>query len=470
MTSYYPPPQSSPLSVLGRDLPPDPYPRPSSAALLEKIQQYPPDASIGTPSTPQPFQPFPQPARTQGRSYTLPLRPESPAQVARVPPGWPLPRVHEPSTPVQKVHKTFLQWKAEAQATSADYQRNGFPSPVAWVYVEGHDIPPNAIIGGVDRKGPWHIARAFYEGGLELGKAGRHFRLGASISYHGKEREVGHFSFINDASLKCSVQVDAYEVLVEANLPTRWVYQSISPYRPIELPGLSFADFKLVVIVDDSDSMDGPLWHEARDALAGVAELSRLKGGEGLDIYCLNNNPLPARSPSKPLVFDFPSNIKLFPGQSESEVRDFFNIIVPEGQTPIGAKLRQILDYYVPRIEDPILNSKPISILIITDGVPTDDPKSVIVEFARRLDAKNVPLRQLGLQFVQIGDDPDATEALKELDDELGPTHGIRDMVDTTPFRSSEPHLRADALVKIVLGAINSTLDDAKSHSSVLQY
>ncbi len=35
--------------------------------------------------------------------------------------------------------------------------------------------------------------------------------------------------------------------------------------------------------------MDGGLWMEARDALAGVAELSRLKGGEGLDIYCLNS-------------------------------------------------------------------------------------------------------------------------------------------------------------------------------------
>jgi len=50
----------------------------------------------------------------------------------------------------------------------------------------------------------------------------------------------------------------------------------------------------------------------------------------------------------------------------------------------------------------------------------------VIVNFARRLDARNVPLRQLGIQFVQIGDDPNATAALKELDDNLGPTHGVR--------------------------------------------
>jgi hypothetical protein len=70
------------------------------------------------------------------------------------------------------------------------------------------------------------------------------------------------------------------------------------------------SDFKLVVIIDDSDSvrcttsckelpeqfyftllqMGGTLWSEARDALAGVAELSRLKGGEGLDMYCLNSH------------------------------------------------------------------------------------------------------------------------------------------------------------------------------------
>ena len=114
------------------------------------------------------------------------------------------------------------------------------------------------------------------------------------------------------------------------------------------------------------------------------------------------------------------------------------------GQTPIGNKLRQVLDVYVPKIEDPSLHHKPISIVVITDGVPSesldglgdhgpyltlilaDDPKSVIVEFARRLDAKNVPLRQLGIQFVQIGDDADAAMALKELDDQLGPDNGVR--------------------------------------------
>jgi hypothetical protein len=35
-----------------------------------------------------------------------------------------------------------------------------------------------------------------------------------------------------------------------------------------------------------------------------------------------------------------------------------------------------------------------------------------------------------------------------------------QDMVDTTPFNSAEPSLRADVIIKIVLGALNSELDN----------
>ena len=73
---------------------------------------------------------------------------------------------------------------------------------------------------------------------------------------------------------------------------------------------LGHSEFKLVVIIDDSDSvsleqvllmtdllklylfplkMEGGLWLQARDALAGIAEISRQRGGESIDMYCLNN-------------------------------------------------------------------------------------------------------------------------------------------------------------------------------------
>lgn len=55
-----------------------------------------------------------------------------------------------------------------------------------------------------------------------------------------------------------------------------------------------------------------------------------------------------------------------------------------------------------------------------------DDPRPVITEFARRLDARHIPLRQFGIQFIQIGDDEEATLALRELHDDLGLARGNR--------------------------------------------
>lgn len=65
------------------------------------------------------------------------------------------------------------------------------------------------------------------------------------------------------------------------------------------------------------------------------------------------------------------------------------------------------------------------SINIYCDS-PADDPTNVIIAAARRLDRNNVPLKKFGIQFTQIGDDPEATEALQELDDDLAGAHGIR--------------------------------------------
>ena len=100
---------------------------------------------------------------------------------------------------------------------------------------------------------------------------------------------------------------------------------------------------------------------------------------------------------------------------------------------------------------------KPVNFLVITDGAPTDDPESVIVTAARRLDAGRFPINQVGIQFIQIGDDPSATEALRELDDDLAKNYGIRDIVDTTPYTGHS--LDATTLTKILLGGINRRVD-----------
>ncbi len=129
MASYYPSP-STPFSGSVRISTTDTYQRPPSALNLYPSNAY--AASGASPTPASPLQPYPvQAARIPGTSYSP--RPESPAHVGKPTSGLSFPQAPGSPWPVQKSFKTFLQWKAEAQATTADYQRNGFPSPVAWV-------------------------------------------------------------------------------------------------------------------------------------------------------------------------------------------------------------------------------------------------------------------------------------------------------------------------------------------------
>jgi hypothetical protein len=47
---------------------------------------------------------------------------------------------------------------------------------------------------------------------------------------------------------------------------------------------------------------------------------------------------------------------------------------------------------------------KSLNIIVITDGVPSDDVESVIVRAAKRLDQCNAEPWQVGIQFFQVGE------------------------------------------------------------------
>ncbi|KAI0049494.1 hypothetical protein FA95DRAFT_1604311 [Auriscalpium vulgare] len=381
-----------------------------------------------SPPMPNAFQtsPFPQP---YGATISSPVQ-DKMGQLTPTtpPPNAPFAVNVTADASVVALPRTYQQWLAQARTRTLQYKELGYDSPVAWVFAEGHNIPQNAIVGGVDRKtsSPWYIVRAFYEGGIELGKAGRQFRLGAVVNYAGRERDIS-----------------SYEILVEARTPVRWIYQEIVvPQLPAtNLQAARLRDFKTVVIVDDSTSMEGQPWNDACEALAGIAELCKKNEADGIDVYFLN---------------DLRFSLGL---HDQESVRGLFRSIEPDGQTPTGSRLREVLDKYLPLFEGQNRH-KPINLIVITDGVPTDEgPREAIIEAARRLDVNSVPLRQFGIQFVQIGDDEEASIALKELDDDLSEAHGIRDMVDTTLFDPKEPHLRTETLLKILTGAIDSKLD-----------
>ncbi|KAI0776169.1 hypothetical protein BD413DRAFT_649630 [Trametes elegans] len=206
--------------------------------------------------------------------------------------------------------------------------------------------------------------------------------------------------------------------------------------------------YNTVIVVDDSGSMSkGGLWTEAREALAALADVAAKYDADGIDVCFLNSKKTGANMTN---------------GQ---QVRRMFDSVLPRGATPIGERLEDLMLYYLNELDNAkstggmaaVKTIKPVNYIILTDGVPTDDPASVIANVARRLDEGNYPLSQVGIQFVQIGSHRSATEYLRTLDDELQAEYHVRDIVDTTPYIGGR--LSADTIIKILLGGINRRVD-----------
>ncbi|KAF3927024.1 hypothetical protein ABW21_db0204117 [Orbilia brochopaga] len=206
-------------------------------------------------------------------------------------------------------------------------------------------------------------------------------------------------------------------------------------------PYVFLRDFDTVILVDDSGSMAGGRWNQAAAALSTVVPIVTFYDQDGIDIYFLNAPDHPANH-----------NIK-----TPAQVMEIFSTVRPQGSTPTGRALKRILEPYLERYERSPSRTKPLNIIVITDGVPTDDVESHIVKYAKKLDRLDADLTQVGVQFFQIGSDAEATVALRELDDALADMRGVRDMVDTVPFTGNA--LEGDRMLKVVLGAVNRRLD-----------
>lgn len=203
--------------------------------------------------------------------------------------------------------------------------------------------------------------------------------------------------------------------------------------------------------------MAGASWREVAEALRSITPICTAHDSDGIDLYFLNHRSGTSSSDSK--AKDGYYNIN-----NAETVENLFRDVRPYGITPTGGRLQSILKPYIASIENAhdIDSVKPVNIIVITDGRPTDDPESIIVQHARKLDQLEAPPHQVGIQFFQVGNDRGATEALRELDDDLS-SQGIRDMVDAVTWDSKNSArnkvLSADGILKVLLGAVVRRLD-----------
>lgn len=205
--------------------------------------------------------------------------------------------------------------------------------------------------------------------------------------------------------------------------------------------------FDTVFLVDDSGSMAGRSWAETASALEMITPICTARDSDGIDIYFLNH-------PDSSIY----SNIT-----SPSTIIEIFQTVRPRGATPTGQRLNKILKPYLQRYERDPEHTKPINIIVITDGEPSDDVESPIIYAAKKLDKLEAPAWQVGIQFFQVGKEPGAREHLKQLDDGLKDVAGtdeLRDIVDTVPFTGDDnAQLTGAGILKAVLGAVNRRLD-----------
>ncbi|KDR69936.1 hypothetical protein GALMADRAFT_214741 [Galerina marginata CBS 339.88] len=189
--------------------------------------------------------------------------------------------------------------------------------------------------------------------------------------------------------------------------------------------------------VDDSGSMKGALWKEARDALSGIAEHALEYNAREIDMVFINSDRICSGVQGKDFILQV------------------FDEVSPSGYTPTGAVLKKHLSDQLGKLNAAISSPeyaqiRPLDIIVLTDGCPNDKPEDSIADAVNEVKERKHHPNCIGIQFVQIGNDPKAERALQALSysEEVG-------MVDTVLYDGA---LTPEKLERILLGGLHPNL------------
>lgn len=204
-------------------------------------------------------------------------------------------------------------------------------------------------------------------------------------------------------------------------------------------------NYHIIFVIDDSSSMRGQRWTEVRLALTELSKEAMQYDADGMEICFLNSQK------RKDCI------------ANPADMLDIFDAVQPRGWTYTGAKLKILLNRCIKRFDDAAgkpeyADIKPVDIIVLTDGAPTDDPAVVIADAIRRLDGAKHHLNAIGIQFVQIGDEDGAAAALQLLKD-----CPLRRMVDTVPYTKA---LTRQRLAEVLLGTLHPSIKSAIAEKS----
>ncbi|KAI1769291.1 hypothetical protein GGR53DRAFT_517251 [Hypoxylon sp. FL1150] len=224
--------------------------------------------------------------------------------------------------------------------------------------------------------------------------------------------------------------------------------------------------FDTAFLIDDSAAM-GNYWSQVGALLDQIAPICTEHDRNGIDIYFVNHRPrgylfhsLLGRGGDRAGYLHI-GDVTGSPSMRDN-VAGIFSGVRPRGRCRLGHRLSHILDAYLDEIRRELRRRhkvRPLNLIVITAGVTDDDPVDTLTRTARRLDEMGAPPYQVGVQFFRVGENEQARRALEFADDGLAEAMDFRDMVDTVTWSGRPGELSADALLKVVLGAVERSID-----------
>lgn len=230
-----------------------------------------------------------------------------------------------------------------------------------------------------------------------------------------------------------------------------YVAASQKPNAQIDVSDL--AEYDVVCCVDMSGSMTSALKHTvlkngvstehlttrsqyAKECVLSVVQSAAQFDDDGVTVAVFNNG------------YEIKNNV------DEKTAAAFFAKHHPSGGTRMAEMLSEIIaDYFERRKRNP-KKTKRTMIIVITDGEASDkqELKEVIAAATKEMDNEEMQDKDLGILFMQIGKDPDATAFLKELDNLQTSENLAFDIVSTVNWDDVD---EAGGILAAFLKAIN---------------
>ena len=181
---------------------------------------------------------------------------------------------------------------------------------------------------------------------------------------------------------------------------------------------IDFANLDVAVAIDTSGTM------RTTDAIKG-SPLTRLEATKENAIALAAE--LETTDPDGITVARFASKVRIYDGVTSAKVKQIFEEFRPMGNTNTKEAVEQLINLFLGKRAAAGAAAKTACIIVFTDGEPDDKVglAQVIVDATKKINDRS----ELGILFIQVGEDPDAAAYLAKLNNDLGQAGAKHDIV-----------------------------------------